>query len=278
MAIYGWLLGVLKEQFVSVTARIIVSRTTLIIESISIYLRPTLSMVTPWSWLKFLSSPPCGLFDSAMERESVFLGTLSRIYRSEVSSIAAQDEERFSTLDAHPTFGSKDVNWSVGLTVNLNCPSLLWNRRRMEFDEGILLKYCGCCGHQDASWSFIPKLRMQSIAIRFAVFIIKPWRCFLTVTRFGRIRWTKQLVHTSEVAAAKTTGVYRASFLCFSLPLTIRSGEILRRSDNMWPLLEILLWLIVMIPFVTQIWLDWNFNLVIGNIVVLFRDIQAFIN
>jgi hypothetical protein len=36
------------------------------------------------------------------------------------------------------TFGSNDVKCSVGFTVNLNCPSLLSNRRRMELDEGIL--------------------------------------------------------------------------------------------------------------------------------------------
>lgn len=37
-------------------------------------------MATPWSWLNFRSSPPKGLFDNVMERESTFLGILSSIY------------------------------------------------------------------------------------------------------------------------------------------------------------------------------------------------------
>ncbi len=47
--------------------------------------------------------------------------------------------EMYLVHDSCPlTFGSNDVNCSVGFTVNLNCPSLLSNRRRMELDEGML--------------------------------------------------------------------------------------------------------------------------------------------
>lgn len=43
------------------------------------------------------------------------------------------------------TFESKEGNGSVGSTVNLNCPFLLSNRRRMEFEGGIVTAECMTC-------------------------------------------------------------------------------------------------------------------------------------
>lgn len=99
------------------------------------YRRPTLEMGTPLRELSNLSSPPNGLFERTMPRESASLGKLSRI-----SERASDQLEAWKVLRglAWNTFESNSVNWVSGATDNLNCPFRLSNLSVIAAEAGML--------------------------------------------------------------------------------------------------------------------------------------------
>ena len=88
MTIRGRLFAVFEKELVSM-ATTFRQDPTWACSEYETYRRPTLSIGTPLRELSNLSSPPAGLFESEMERESASLGRLSRIWCCSLVEAAA---------------------------------------------------------------------------------------------------------------------------------------------------------------------------------------------